>query len=112
MTTMPRVSSQAQSRGGFCIFLGRSLLSMRHRGHVSSWGQESVLDRGPAPESVDELNSPLDIPFLPLAPIPWAFTTLRDSLRESRKPLMGNPAAFLPRYPIGSEFPPVLFLPR
>ena len=33
-----------------------------------------------------ELNSTLDIPFLPLASFPWAFTALRDSLRESLKP--------------------------
>ena len=43
------------------------------------------MDRGPVPESVRELNSPLDIPFLPLAPFPWAFTALQDSLRESLK---------------------------
>jgi outer membrane porin, OprD family len=44
-----------------------------------------VLDRGPSPDSVHELNSPLDIPFLPLAPFPLAFTALRDSIRESLK---------------------------
>jgi hypothetical protein len=32
------------------------------------------------------LNSPLDIPFLPLAPVPLVFTTLRDRMRESLKP--------------------------
>ena len=52
------------------------------------WGQESVLDRGPAPDSVRELNSPLDIPFLPLAPLPWVLTTLRDSIRDNLKPQM------------------------
>jgi hypothetical protein len=57
-------------------------------GGQRGWGQESVLDLGPAPESVETLNSPLDIPFLPLAPFPWAFTTLRDSLRASLKPEM------------------------
>jgi hypothetical protein len=55
-------------------------------GNHPSWGQESVLDSGPSPDSVRELNSPLDVPFLPLAPIPWAFTTLRDSIHETVKP--------------------------
>jgi len=32
------------------------------------------------------LNSPLDIPFLPLAPFPLAFTALRDSIRANLKP--------------------------
>ena len=32
------------------------------------------------------MNSPLDIPFLPLAPFSLAFTALRDSIRESLKP--------------------------
>ena len=49
-----------------------------------SWGQEeSVLERGPYPDSVQGLNSPLDVTFLPLAPIPSTFTTLRDSVRDS-----------------------------
>jgi hypothetical protein len=68
------------------LYIVLVLLYLCGTGVHLSWGQESVLDRGPAPESVRELNSPLDIPFLPLAPIPWAFTTLRDSLRESLKP--------------------------
>ena len=84
MTTMPRTSSPEQSRGGFFLFLG--LFSLCSAEAQRSWGQESVLDRGPVPESVRVLNSPLDIPFLPLAPIPWAFTALQDSLRESLKP--------------------------
>ena len=75
MTTMHRASSHAQSRRGFFIFL--VLLSLFGTGAHLSWGQESVLDRGPSPDSVLELNSPLDIPFLPLAPFPWAFTTLQ-----------------------------------
>jgi hypothetical protein len=62
------------------------LFSLCGIGGHHSWGQESVLDRGPAPESVLELNSPLDIPFLPLAPLPWAFTTLRDRIHENLKP--------------------------
>ena len=84
MITVLRASSQAQSRRGLCIFL--VLLSLCGAGAHLSWGQESVLDRGPAPDSVFELNSPLDIPFLPLAPFPMAFTALRDSFRESLKP--------------------------
>jgi hypothetical protein len=32
----------------------------------------------------------MDIPFLPLAPIPWLFTTLRDSLREHLKPQLAD----------------------
>jgi hypothetical protein len=84
MTTMPRTSSPAQSRGGFFILL--VLLTLCGTGAHLSWGQESVLDRGPAPDSVFELNSPLDIPFLPLAPVSLAFTALRDRIRESLKP--------------------------
>jgi hypothetical protein len=84
MTTMPRASSHAQSRGGLCIVL--VLLYLCGTGAHLSWGQESVLDRGPSPDSVFELHSPLDIPFLPLAPFPLAFTALRDSIRESLKP--------------------------
>jgi len=84
MTTMPRASSQAQSRRGLCMVLG--LLYLCSTGVHLSWGQESVLDRGSSPESVHELNSPLDIPFLPLAPFPLAFTALRDSIRASLKP--------------------------
>jgi hypothetical protein len=41
------------------------------------------------------LNSPLDIPFLPLAPVPWALTTLRDSLRESLKSQLETLPPFL-----------------
>ena len=66
MTTMPRTSSPEQSRRGRFIFL--VLFSLCSTEAQLSWGQESVLDRGPAPESVHALNSPLDIPFLPLAP--------------------------------------------
>ena len=53
MTTMPRASSHAQSRGGFFIFL--VLFSLCGTGEHLGWGQESVLDRGPAPESVREM---------------------------------------------------------
>src|SRR5262245_11071975 len=74
----PRASSHAPSRRG--VFIVLVLLSLCGTGAHLSWGQESVLGRGPIPESVFKLNSPLDFPFLPLAPIPWAFTTLRDSL--------------------------------
>jgi hypothetical protein len=84
MTTIPKASSHEHSRRGFFIFL--ALFYLFGTGAHLSWGQESVLDRGPAPESVLELNSPLDIPFLPLAPVPWVFTTLRDSIRESLRP--------------------------
>ncbi len=84
MSTMPRASFHEQSRRGLFIFL--ALFYLLGTGTHLSWGQESVLDHGPAPESVLELNSPLDIPFLPLAPVPWALTALRDSLRESLKP--------------------------
>ena len=84
MTTIRRTASPEQSRGGFFIFL--VLFSVCGAGEHLSWGQESVLDHGPAPESVRQLNSPLDIPFLPLAPLPWAFTTLRDSIHDNLKP--------------------------
>jgi outer membrane porin, OprD family len=84
MTTMPRIPSHAQSRHGLFIVL--VLLYLCGTGAHLSWGQESVLDRGPSPDSVHELNSPLDIPFLPLAPFPLAFTALRDRIRESLKP--------------------------
>lgn len=81
---MPRIPSHAQSRHGLFIVL--VLLYLCGTGAHLSWGQESVLDRGPSPDSVFELNSPLDIPFLPLAPFPLAFTALRDRIRESLKP--------------------------
>ena len=84
MTTMPRTSFHEQSRRSLCLFL--VFLYLFSTGASLSWGQESVLDRGPAPDSVHELNSPLDIPFLPLAPFPLAFTALRDSIRASLKP--------------------------
>jgi hypothetical protein len=73
-----------KNRRGVLIFL--ILLYLFGTGEHFSWGQESVLDRGPSPDSVGGLNSPLDIPFLPLAPIPFAFTTLRDKIRDSLKP--------------------------
>jgi len=84
MTTMPRPSSPAPSRRGLFIIL--VLLYLCGTGAHLSWGQESVLGRGPEPASVFELNSPLDVPFLPLAPIPLAFTALQGGLRESLKP--------------------------
>src|SRR5215471_9776923 len=93
MSTMPKALLHAHSRCGLCIFL--VLLYLCGTGAHLSWGQESVLDRGPAPESVLELNSPLDIPFLPLAPIPLVFTTLRDRLRESLKPELDTLPPFL-----------------
>jgi hypothetical protein len=40
------------------------------------------------------LNSPLDIPFLPLAPISLGFTALRDSIHESLKPQMETLSPF------------------
>src|SRR5262245_16240714 len=86
MITMPRATSHQPSRRGLCIVLVR--FTLVGTGAPLSWGQESVLDRGPAPESVRVLNSPLDIPFLPLAPFPLAFTALRDSVRQSLKPQM------------------------
>jgi hypothetical protein len=81
---MCSTSSPEQSRGGLFIFL--VLFFLCGTGVQLSWGQESVLDRGPTPESVFVLNSPLDIPFLPLAPFPMAFTALRDSIHGSLKP--------------------------
>src|SRR4051812_30006189 len=84
MITMLRASAHEQSRRGLFLFLG--LLYLCGTGVHLSWGQESVLDRGPTPDSVQELNSPLDIPFLPLAPFSLAFTALRDSIRASLKP--------------------------
>ena len=86
MSIMHRALSHEQSRRGFFIFL--ALFYLFGTGAHHSWGQESVLDRGPTPESVLTLNSPLDIPFLPLAPFTLAFTSLRDSVRESLKPQM------------------------
>ena len=93
MSTMPRASLHEKGSRGFFLFL--ALFYLLSSGAHLSWGQESVLDRGPAPDSVLELNSPLDIPFLPLAPIPWVFTTLRDSLRESLKPQLESLPPFL-----------------
>src|SRR4029453_728099 len=51
-----------------------------------SLAQESILDQGPPPDSVKRLNSPLDIPFIPLAPVPWLFTTFRDAVRDALRP--------------------------
>src|SRR5262249_446447 len=84
LTIRLKASSPAPSRRG--VFIVLVLLYLCSTGAHLSWGQESVLDRGPEPASVFELNSPLDVPFLPLAPIPLAFTALQGSLRESLKP--------------------------
>jgi hypothetical protein len=84
MPTLPKAASQAHRRRGVCILL--VLVSLCGTGAHLSWGQESVLDHGPSPDSVFELHSPLDIPFLPLAPFPLVFTALRDRIRESLKP--------------------------
>jgi hypothetical protein len=86
MTPISTTSAPQHSRAGLVIFL--MLFILFGPGAPCSWGQESVLDRGPAPESVSTLNSPLDIPFLPLAPLPWAFTALQNSIRENLKPQM------------------------
>jgi hypothetical protein len=94
MTTMPRASSHTQSRRGLFIFL--VLLSLFGTGAHLSWGQqESGLDRGPAPDSVFKLHSPLDTHFLPPTPVPGVFTTLRDRLRESLKPQLETLPPFL-----------------
>ncbi len=78
-----------------------------------SWGQEeSVLERGPYPDSVQGLNSPLDVTFLPLAPIPSTFTTLRDSVRDSLRAQLETLPAFRPRYPIGIASAHLLPRPR
>src|SRR5215475_13068171 len=102
MTPMPRALSYGQSSRGLCIFL--VFLYLGGTGAQLSWGQESVLDRGPAPDSVLELNSPLDIPFLPLAPVPWVFTTLRDSIRESLKPHLDTLPPFFRDTQVGLNF--------
>src|SRR5215470_2310311 len=93
MSTMPRASLHEKGSRGFFLFL--ALFYLLSSGVHLSWGQESVLDRGPKPDSVLELNSPLDIPFLPLAPIPWVSTTLRDRLHESLKPQLDALPPFL-----------------
>ena len=69
MSTMPGASFHEQSRRGLFIFL--ALFYLLGTGTHLSWGQESVLDHGPAPESVLELNSPLDIPFCRSPRFPW-----------------------------------------
>jgi hypothetical protein len=51
-----------------------------------SLAQESILDQGPPPDSVKGLSSPLDIPFIPLAPAPWLFTRFRDGVRDTLRP--------------------------
>lgn len=51
-----------------------------------SLAQESILDQGPPPDSVKRLSSPLDIPFIPLAPVPLLFTTFRDGVRDTLRP--------------------------
>jgi outer membrane porin, OprD family len=84
MSTMLGASFHEKCRRGFFVFL--ALFFLLGTGQHLSWGQESVLDRGPEPDSVQGLQSPLDISFLPLAPIPWAFTAVRDRIRDSLKP--------------------------
>ena len=101
MTTRPRIPSHAHSRRG--VFIVLVLLYLCGTGAYLSWGQESALDRGPAPESVLELNSPLDIPFLPLAPVPLAFTALRDSIRESLKPQLETLPPFFRDTQVGAN---------
>ena len=83
MTIMHRASLHTHSRRGLYIVL--VLLYLCGTGVHLSWGQESVLDRGPSPDSVLYLNSPLDIPFLPL-PIPLPLTTLTGKIHDSLKP--------------------------
>jgi hypothetical protein len=84
LSSRHRAARREKGTGGFSIFL--ALFYLFGVGQYLSWGQESVLDRGPSPDSARELNSPMDIPFLPLAPLPWAFTRVRDRLHESVKP--------------------------
>jgi hypothetical protein len=68
------------------LFIFLFLVCLLGKGENLCWGQESVLDHGPEPDSVRALNSPLDLMFLPLAPIPWALTTVRDKIRDALKP--------------------------
>ena len=70
--------------GGFFIFL--ALLYLFGTGQHPSWGQESVLDHGPSPDSVRELEQSAGHSFSAARPAPWAFTRLRDRLHESLKP--------------------------
>src|SRR5262245_28155102 len=79
---MRRASFHARRRRGYFTFL--VLLSLLGTRANWSWGQESVLDQGPSPDSVLYLNSPLDISFLP--PIPLPITTLTKLIRDRLKP--------------------------
>ena len=78
LSIMPRASAYEQSRRGFFLF--RPLFCLFGTGAQRSWGQESVLDHGPTPESVLALNSPLDIPFLPARPV---YSGLHLAARQS-----------------------------
>lgn len=51
-----------------------------------SFAQESILDQGPMPDTVKKLQSPLDLPFVPLAPYPWLLTALRDAVHDRLDP--------------------------
>jgi hypothetical protein len=48
-----------------------------------SWGQESVLDEGPMPDSVDKLPGALRQPFEQPLPLPWLLPELRRKLRDT-----------------------------
>lgn len=52
----------------------------------TSLAQESILDQGPKPDTVEGLQGPLDVPFIPLAPVPWLFTKFRDGVRDALEP--------------------------
>jgi hypothetical protein len=84
---MRRASFHERSRREFFIFL--VFLFLLGTREPCSWGQESVLDEGPSPDSVLYLNSPLDISFLPRIPLPLASLTkmVRDRLKPELAPL-------------------------
>src|SRR5215831_5388085 len=48
-----------------------------------SWAQESVLDEGPMPDTVQQLPDPLGEPFKKPLPLPWLLLRLRRTLRDA-----------------------------
>ena len=73
MATNHRASWHQKGSGRIFIFL--ALLYLFGTGQHPSWGQESVLDHGPSPDSVRALNSPLDLSFSAASPAPMGLHT-------------------------------------
>src|SRR5215510_14684927 len=62
------------------VFLYVLLLTAAPR---PSWAQESVLDEGPMPDTVQQLMDPLRESFKKPLPLPWLLLRLRRTLRDA-----------------------------